>query len=87
MAPVVSDRGARQGPKGRTILYVLVASLVLCGIFLVGAMTWSGKQPPEYGNQSQEAARKAATTPSVSSSNTAGVPAANPAYPAPAEKK
>lgn len=93
MAPVVSDRGARQGPRGRSVLYVLVASLVLLGIVLVGVMTWSAKQPPDVATPSTDAMRKEVTgsptgnSSGASSSNSGGVPAANPAYPAPAEPK
>ena len=93
MAPVVPDRGARQGPRGRAVLYVLIGGLLLAGVVLIGVMTWSAKQPPSIGSPSQDASRAATTgSPSgsssgVSSSNTSGVPAANPAYPAPAEPK
>lgn len=88
MAPVVPDRGARQGPKGRSVLYVLVGALALAGLYLVGMMTWSTTtSPPDKASQSQDASRKATTGSAPSSANTGGVPAANPAYPAPAEPK
>jgi hypothetical protein len=93
MAPVIPDRGTRQGPRGRSVLYVLVGSLVLLGIVLVGVMTWSAKQPPDMATPSQDASRKLTTgSPSgsssgTSSSNSGGAPAANPAYPAPSESK
>jgi hypothetical protein len=87
---IVRETSARQGPKGKPVLYVLVAALVLMGIYMVGMMTWSSKQGPDYASQSQGASRSE-TTGSVngqsnapSSANTSGVPAGNPSYPAPA---
>lgn len=82
MKPDVSDQRARQGRKGRPVLMVLVASLVLLGVYMVGIMLWSGSQSPDH--PSQDASRQA-TTGSASSSATSRVPTANPAYPAPAQ--
>ena len=81
MARMVSDNRARQGPQGRPVLYVLIASLVLMGLFMVAFLTWSGNTPNT--NPSQGASRESVTgTPPPSTSTTSGVPAANPAYPA-----
>jgi hypothetical protein len=88
MAPVVPDDRVRQGRKGRPVLMVLVGSLVLLGLFMVGMMLWSGSTSPDH--PSQNASRQTTTGTAtgsgsgVSSANTSGVPAANPAYPAPA---
>jgi hypothetical protein len=88
MAPVVQDDQARQGRKGRPVLMVLVASLVLLGIYMVGMMVWSGSTSPD--SASQNASRQSTTGSAsgsgggVSSSNTSGTPAGNPAYPVPA---
>jgi flagellar basal body-associated protein FliL len=87
MAPKVIDDRARQAAKGRPVLIVLVASLVLVGIFVAGMMVWSGSSSRDIAGRPAE---REATTGSVtgsgraSSSNTSGTPAANPAYPAPA---
>lgn len=81
MARTVIDDRARQGPRGKAILYVLVASLVLAGIYLAGFLMWSGSQTPTSPSQ---AASQATTSGAASSSSTSAVPAGNPAYPAPA---
>ena len=80
MAKVVADQRARGGGPGRPVLAVLVASLVLLGIYMVGLMTWSGATSPASPAQtsSQQTANPA------SSANTSRVPAENPAYPSPA---
>jgi hypothetical protein len=59
---------------------VLVAAMLLCGIALVGFLVWGGAQSP---TSPQQAASERANNP-ASSANTSGVPAENPAYPAPA---
>ncbi|AWN47905.1 hypothetical protein DK419_17545 [Methylobacterium terrae] len=84
---------ARQGAKGRPVLYVLLGSLALLAIAMVGLLSWNGANAPkDYASQSQDASRQQITgstngSGGVSSSNSAGVPAGNPAYPAPAEPK
>ena len=91
--PVETPTAARQGAKGRPVLYVLLGSLALLAIAMVGLMTWNGANAPkDYASQSQDASRQQITgspsgTGGVSSSNSAGVPAGNPAYPVPAEPK
>ena len=86
MARMVSDDSTRQGPKGRPVLYVLIGGLVLMGVFMVVFLTWSGSSPNT--NPSQDASRQSTTggSSSTSSANTSGVPSANPAYPAPADR-
>ena len=86
MARMVSDNSTRQGPQGRPVLYVLIGGLVLMGIFMVVFLTWSGSSPNT--NPSQDASRQSTTggSSSTSSANTSGVPSANPAYPAPADR-
>ena len=90
--PIVkTESRARQGGKGRPVLYVLVASLVLLGIYMVGLMTWSSStSQSNVSNQSTDAMRETTTGSTTgrgngaSSANTGSVPTANPAYPAPA---
>ncbi|TDR93667.1 hypothetical protein [Enterovirga rhinocerotis] len=76
MTKVVEDDKARQAPPGRPVLYVLIASLALVGVYLITMVGWSGTTSPP--------SEQPATTGSTSSSNTSGVPAGNPAYPVPA---
>ncbi len=84
---------ARQGAKGRPVLYVLLGSLALLAIAMVALLGWNATNAPkDYASQSQDASRQqitGSTTGSggTSSANSAGVPAGNPAYPAPAEPK
>jgi hypothetical protein len=41
---------ARQGSLGRPVFYVLVASLILAGLYLLGTQIWSTTEPlPEEG--------------------------------------
>lgn len=80
MAKVVADQRARGGGPGRPVLAVLVASLVLLGIYMVGMMTWSGSTSP--ANPGQTSSQQTANP--ASSANTSRVPAENPAYPSPA---
>jgi hypothetical protein len=85
MAKIVRDDRARQGPKGRPVLMVLIGSLLLLGLYMASLLIWSGSHTPDH--PSQEASREATTgSPSGSSANpSARVPPANPAYPVPAE--
>lgn len=80
MAKIVADQRARQGGRGRPVLMVLVASLVLLAIYMVSMMTWSGNTTPTSPQQaaSQQTSNRA------ESSNTSRVPTENPAYPSPA---
>ncbi len=90
MAPIERPTEARQGEKGKPVLYVLVASLVLLAIATVGLLSWNrAESPADYAGKSQESAREI-TTGSVnksSSSNSGNVPAENPAYPQPSQNK
>ncbi|WP_336485550.1 hypothetical protein [Methylobacterium nigriterrae] len=92
MVERLPDEKARQGSRGKPVLYVLVASLVLLAIATVGLLTWNGaKSPNDYASQSQDASRREVTgsvtgqSNAPSSSNSGNVPAANPAYPQPAQ--
>ena len=91
MPEIVPEQQARQGAKGKPVLYVLIASLVLLAIAITGLMTWQGAQsPPDYAGKSQDAARGEVTGSvgggtTAPSSNSSNVPASNPAYPAPAQ--
>ncbi|KMO18950.1 hypothetical protein [Methylobacterium platani] len=90
---VETPTDARQGAKGRPVLYVLIGSLALLAIAMVGLLSWNGANAPkDYASQSQDASRREITgsangSGGTSSANSAGVPAGNPAYPAPAEPK
>ncbi|SFK74937.1 hypothetical protein [Methylorubrum salsuginis] len=90
MAPIERPTEARQGEKGKPVLYVLVASLVLLAIATVGLLSWNrAESPADYAGKSQESAREI-TTGSVNkapSSNSGNVPAENPAYPQPSQNK
>ncbi|MFH6782493.1 MULTISPECIES: hypothetical protein [Methylobacterium] len=90
---VETPTAARQGAKGRPVLYVLLGSLALLAIAMVGLLSWNGaNSPKDYASQSQDASRQQITgsangSGGTSSSNSAAVPAGNPAYPSPAEPK
>jgi hypothetical protein len=77
---VVEDDRARQGPKGRPVLLVLIGSGVLLGIYLLSMLVWSGTDSPTQ--PSQDASRQSVSPPAASST-ASGAPPANPAYPAP----
>ena len=81
MPKVVADQRARGGSTGRPVLIVLVASLILLGIYMIGLMSWSGVTSPPSPSQTSS---QQSTSAGASSSNTSGVPASNPAYPSPA---
>ncbi len=91
MPEILPEQEARQGAKGKPVLYVLLASLVLLAIAITGLMTWQGaSSPPDYASKSQEAARGEVTGSvnggtNAPSSNSGNVPAANPNYPSPAQ--
>ncbi|KQP03399.1 MULTISPECIES: hypothetical protein [unclassified Methylobacterium] len=92
MAERLEGQDARQGKKGKPVLYVLIGSLVLLAIAITGLMTWQGaNSPKDYASQSQDASRGQVTGSvngsgnGTSSANTGNVPAGNPAYPAPAQ--
>lgn len=77
---VETDTEARQGPKGRPVLMVLIGAFILIGIYLLSMMIWAGSTSPD--SASQDASRTAVTgSPSGSSNPTARTPSANPAYP------
>ena len=83
MDKIVSDNRARQGPRGRPVLMVLVGSLVLLGVYMIGLMVWSGSESPP--SPSQDASRAATTgTPQGKAGGNPSdrTPSANPAYPA-----
>ncbi|WP_230530319.1 hypothetical protein [Microvirga roseola] len=81
---VETDVEARQGPKGRPVLMVLLASALLLGLYLVGMLIWSFTSAPT--------APREATLPEVPVTgdiqtrepDQTEIPPANPAYPVPA---
>ncbi|KQT14774.1 hypothetical protein ASG40_05565 [Methylobacterium sp. Leaf399] len=76
----VPVQDARQGKRGKPILYVLGASLLLLAIAITGLMTWQGaNSPPDYASKSQEASREQVTG-SVTG-GTAKAPTTQPANP------
>jgi hypothetical protein len=86
MTDVVRDDRARQGPKGKPVLGVLIGTMALCAVALAGFMIWAGSRSPD--SPSQDASRQATTgTPAGSgaSNPSTRTKPENPAYPAPAE--
>ncbi|ACA16468.1 conserved hypothetical protein [Methylobacterium sp. 4-46] len=84
---------ARQGARGKPVLYVLLGSLALLAIATVALLTWNGANAPkDYASKSQDASRAQITgsadgkgNAANPSANSAGVPAGNPAYPSPSQ--
>ena len=92
MAERLNPQDSRQGERGKPVLWVLVASLVLLAIATVGLLTWnSANSPKDYASQSQDASRREVTgsvngqSGAASSSNSTAVPGSNPSYPQPAQ--
>ena len=92
MAERLNPQDSRQGERGKPVLWVLVASLVLLAIATVGLLTWnSANSPKDYASQSQDASRREVTgsvngqSGAASSSNSTAVPGGNPSYPQPAQ--
>ncbi|MFC5552973.1 hypothetical protein [Methylobacterium iners] len=91
MPEILPEQEARQGAKGKPVLYVLLASLALLAVAITGLMTWQGAQSPkDNASRSQDASRGEVTGSvnggtSAPSSNSGNVPAANPNYPSPAQ--
>ncbi len=86
--PIVADVKARQGPRGKPVLIVLLGSFVLLGIYLTSMMVWAIVDAPLAPREQVTLRERVAETvpPVVPSSalNTNDPPAANPAYPVPA---
>ncbi|ACL55505.1 hypothetical protein [Methylobacterium nodulans] len=81
---------ARQGTKGKPVLYVLLGSLALLVIAAVALLTWNGaNSPKDYASQSQDASRAQITGSAGGKGNVTNpsshVPAGNPAYPQPSQ--
>jgi flagellar basal body-associated protein FliL len=91
MAERLNQQESRQGERGKPVLWVLVASLVLLAIATVGLLTWNGAtSPKDYPSQSQDASRREVTgsvngSSTPSNSNSTAVPGGNPSYPQPAQ--
>lgn len=82
MEKIVTDDRARQAPKGKPVLMVLVGSMVLLAVALTTYLMWTGSKTPD--SASQNASRQATTgSPSGSTNPSDRVSPANPAYPAP----
>lgn len=81
---VESDVEARQGPKGRPVLLVLVASFALLGLYLVGMMIWTFVSAPTNPREG-EALPDAAVTGDIRTRepDQSEIVPANPAYPVP----
>ncbi|GJE28659.1 hypothetical protein [Methylobacterium organophilum] len=89
MAEIETTTEARQGRRGRPVLYVLIGSLALLAIYMVGMLTWSGTDATkDHASQSQDSAREL-TTGSVNGNKSSpaptATPAENPANPVPAK--
>ncbi len=62
MVEKLNQQESRQGERGKPVLWVLVASLVLLAIATVGLLTWNGSNSPkDYASQSQDASRREVT--------------------------
>ena len=92
MAERLNPQDSRQGERGKPVLWVLVASLVLLAIATVGLLTWnSANASRDYASQSQDVARREVTgsvngqASGASPANSAGVPGGNASYPQPAQ--
>jgi hypothetical protein len=84
MRKIITDQQARQSPKGRAVLMVLIGSFVLLGVYLVALLLWSGSVSPDH--PSQNASREAVTGSATGGTNPSDRTApANPAYPAPSD--
>ena len=84
MAEKLNPQESRQGERGKPVLWVLVASLVLLAIATVGLLTWNGANAPkDYASQSQDAARREVTgsVNGTAPANGKSVPGGNPASP------
>jgi hypothetical protein len=80
MARIVeTDKEARQGPKGRPVLMVLIGAFVLVGLYLVSMLIWSGATSPD--SPSADASRTAVTGSPTGGNKTDRISPANPAYP------
>lgn len=87
VAKVESETQARQGAKGKPVLYVLIGGVLLAVIAAVGALTWQNEtSPPDRSSQSQEAARGTATGSGQPSNSSAGGTGGNPSNPSPAKQ-
>lgn len=63
LAKIENETQARQGSKGKPVLYVLIGGIALAVIAAIGTLAWqSEKAPPGYADQSQNAAQETAKT-------------------------
>jgi len=77
---VEAEAAARQGPKGRPVLMVLIGAFALVALYLVSMLLWAGSTSPD--SASQDASSTAVTgSPTGSANPTDRTPSANPAYP------
>ncbi|GJE55141.1 MULTISPECIES: hypothetical protein [Methylobacterium] len=66
MAKIETGTQSRQGEKGKPVLYVLVAAVILAVVAGAGVLTWQGSvSPSDHASQSTEAARATATNPTT----------------------
>ncbi len=88
MAEIVRDDEARQGRKGRPVLWVLIGGMALMLSFMAVYLVWIGSESPDDAGQAASRAAVTGSTSGSSDSNaSARVPSANPAYPALDAKK
>ncbi len=92
MAERLNPQESRQGERGKSVLWVLVASLALLAVAAAGLLTWNGMNAPkDYASQTQDASRRDVTgsvngqSGGASSGSSTGVPGGNPSYPQPAQ--
>ena len=84
---LITEERARQGPKGRPVLMVLVGSLLLLGICLAIYMFVATRTPPDSARVNAPGATTSSgtTTPTGGGNPTDRTVPANPAYPAPTD--
>ncbi len=84
MRKLLPDEKARQGPRGRAVLMVLIGSFLLIGIYLVSMLVWTGSTSPDHPSAS--ASREAVTgSPTARGNPSDRTLPQNPAYPAPSD--
>lgn len=85
---IVREERARQGPKGKPVLFVLIGSMILLAAFLAVYMIWVGSAPPDSARVNAPGASTSSgtTTPTGAGNPTDRTVPANPAYPAPTDR-
>jgi len=70
---VVTPTEVRQGSRGAPVLWVLLAAMLLCGIYLVATVSWTTTQPNDRNPTKETSVGTGASTGIA----TTGTPAAD----------